>query len=131
MQLVQEAFFGRGLGQSRQKYLWLPEAQNDFIFAVFAEEFGFFGCIIVISLYGLFIIRGFVIAMKSKNKYGMLVCAGIMAMFAFQIIVNIAVVTVSMPTTGMPLPFFSAGGTSLVINLAAIGIVLNISRQGK
>lgn len=123
--------FGRGLGQSRQKYLWLPEAQNDFIFSVFAEEFGFVGCVIVLTLYGFFVTRGLVIAMKSKNKYGTLIAGSIITMFAFQIIVNIAVVTVSMPTTGMPLPFFSAGGTSLLINLAAVGLVLNISRQGK
>lgn len=123
--------FGRGLGQSRQKYLWLPEAQNDFIFSVFAEEFGFIGCVVVLVLYGLFVTRGLVIAMKSKNKYGTLISGSIITMFAFQIIVNIAVVTVSMPTTGMPLPFFSAGGTSLLINLAAVGLVLNISRQGK
>lgn len=124
-------FFGRGLGQSRQKYLWLPEAQNDFIFSVCAEEFGFFGCTVVLALYALFIARGFTIAMKSKNKHGMLITSSIIAMFAFQILVNVAVVTVSIPTTGMPLPFFSAGGTSLVINLAAVGLVLNISRQGK
>lgn len=124
-------FFGKGLGQSRQKYLWLPEAQNDFIFSVLAEEFGFFGCIIVLTLYGLFITRGFVVSMKSKNKFGMLISAGIIAMFACQILVNIAVVTVSIPTTGMTLPFFSAGGTSLVINLAAVGVVLNVSRQGR
>lgn len=123
--------FGRGLGQSRQKYLWLPEAQNDFIFSVYAEEFGFVGCIVVLALYVFFVTRGLVIAMKSKNKYGMLIAGSIITMFAFQVIVNIAVVTVSMPTTGMPLPFFSAGGTSLLINLAAIGLVLNISRQGK
>lgn len=123
--------FGRGLGQSRQKYLWLPEAQNDFIFSVYAEEFGFVGCIVVLALYGFFVTRGLVIAMKSKNKYGTLIAGSIITMFAFQVIVNIAVVTVSMPTTGMPLPFFSAGGTSLLINLAAVGLVLNISRQGK
>ena len=123
--------FGRGLGQSRQKYLWLPEAQNDFIFSVYAEEFGFVGCIVVLALYGFFVTRGLIIAMKSKNKYGTLIAGSIITMFAFQVIVNIAVVTVSMPTTGMPLPFFSAGGTSLLINLAAVGLVLNISRQGK
>ena len=122
--------FGRGMGQSRQKYLWLPEAQNDFVFAVFAEEFGFVGSTIVVGLFAFLIIRGITIALKSKDLYGMLIATGIIGMFAFQIVINIAVVTKLIPTTGMPLPFFSSGGTSLVINLAAMGIVLNISRQG-
>lgn len=121
--------FGRGLGQSLQKYSWLPEAQNDFVFSVFAEEFGFVGCIIVISLYAFFIIKGFVLALNCNNKFGRLLTVGIISMFAFQAIINIAVVTSSMPTTGMPLPFFSSGGTSLVINLVAVGIMLNVSRN--
>lgn len=122
--------FGRGIGQSRQKYLWLPEAQNDFVFSVFAEEFGFVGSAVVVSLFAFLIIRGITIALKAKDKYGMLLATGIIGMFAFQIAVNIAVVTKFMPTTGMPLPFFSYGGTSLVINLAAMGVVLNVSRKG-
>lgn len=121
--------FGRGLGQSRQKYLWLPEAQNDFIFAVLSEEIGFIGSTCIICLFGYFVIRGIRVALKCNDLFGMLIAVGISAMFAFQIIVNIAVVTKSMPVTGMPLPFFSAGGTSLVINLATVGILLNISRQ--
>jgi len=121
--------FGRGLGQSRQKYLWLPEAQNDFVFSVFAEEFGFIGSLVVVGLFAFLIIRGVTIGLKSKDLFGMLITVGIIGMFAFQIIVNIAVVTKLMPTTGMPLPFFSYGGTSLVINLAAMGIVLGVSRQ--
>ena len=121
--------FGRGIGQSRQKYLWLPEAQNDFVFAVYAEEFGFIGATIVVGLFAFLIIRGITIALKSKDLYGMLIASAIIGMFAFQMIINIAVVTKLIPTTGMPLPFFSYGGTSLVINLAAMGIVLNISRQ--
>jgi len=121
--------FGRGLGQSRQKYLWLPEAQNDFVFSVFAEEFGFMGSLVVVGLFAFLIIRGVTIGLKSKDLFGMLITIGIIGMFAFQIIVNIAVVTKLMPTTGMPLPFFSYGGTSLVINLAAMGIVLGVSRQ--
>lgn len=121
--------FGRGLGQSRQKYLWLPEAQNDFVFSVYAEEFGFVGSLVVVGLFAFLIIRGVTIGLKSKDLYGMLITVGIIGMFAFQIIVNIAVVTKLMPTTGMPLPFFSYGGTSLVINLAAMGIVLGVSRQ--
>ena len=121
--------FGRGLGQSRQKYLWLPEAQNDFIFSVTAEELGFVGATLIICAFAYFIIRGVRTALKCNDLYGMLIATGITAMFAFQIIVNIAVVTKSMPVTGMPLPFFSYGGTSLVINLAAVGILLNISRH--
>ena len=121
--------FGRGLGQSRQKYLWLPEAQNDFVFSVFAEEFGFMGSLVVVGLFAFLVIRGVTIGLKSKDLFGMLITIGIIGMFAFQIIVNIAVVTKLMPTTGMPLPFFSYGGTSLVINLAAMGIVLGVSRQ--
>ena len=84
---------------------------------------------IVVGLFGFLIIRGITIALKCKDLYGMLLATGIIGMFAFQILVNIAVVTKFMPTTGMPLPFFSSGGTSLVINLAAMGIVLNISRN--
>ena len=121
--------FGRGLGQSRQKYLWLPEAQNDFIFAVAAEELGFVGSTVIIAIFTYFIIRGVRTALKCNDLLGMLIAAGITSMFAFQIIVNIAVVTKSMPVTGMPLPFFSYGGTSLVINLVAVGILLNISRH--
>ena len=121
--------FGRGLGQSRQKYLWLPEAQNDFVFSVFAEEFGFVGSLFVVATFAFLIYRGVLIGLKSKDMYGMLTTLGIIGMFAFQIIANIAVVTKSIPTTGMPLPFFSYGGTSLLINLAAMGIVLGVSRQ--
>jgi len=121
--------FGRGLGQSRQKYLWLPEAQNDFIFSVTAEELGFVCSTVIICIFGYFIIRGIRTALKCNDLFGMLVATGITSMFAFQIIVNIAVVTKSMPVTGMPLPFFSYGGTSLLINLAAVGILLNISRH--
>ncbi len=123
--------FGKGLGQSRQKYLWLPEAQNDFVFSVYAEEFGFVGSLVVILLFILLIYRGVAIGLNSKDMYGMLVTLGIIGMFAFQIIINIAVVTKTMPTTGMPLPFFSSGGTSLVINLIAMGIVLGISKENK
>lgn len=123
--------FGRGLGQSRQKYLWLPEAKNDFIFSVFAEEFGFVGSVIVVGLFAFFVIRGITIGLKSKDLFGTLITVGIIGMFAFQIVVNIAVVTKLFPATGMPLPFFSCGGTSLLINLASMGIVFNVSRQGK
>lgn len=121
--------FGRGLGQSRQKYLWLPEAQNDFIFSVLGEELGFVGATSVIILFILFIYRGYKISITCKDMFGSLVAAGITSVFALQIIVNIAVVTASMPVTGMPLPFFSYGGTALFINLCAMGLILSISRN--
>lgn len=121
--------FGRGLGQSRQKYLWLPEAQNDFIFSVLGEELGFVGSIAVLGLFGYFIYSGYKIAITCKDFYGSLIATGITSVFALQIIINIAVVTCTMPVTGMPLPFFSYGGTSLFINLCAMGILLNISKN--
>lgn len=121
--------FGRGLGQSRQKYLWLPEAQNDFIFSVLGEELGFVGTMGVVILFAYFIFKGYRTAMTCKDLFGSLVAAGITTIFAVQIIVNIAVVTCSMPVTGMPLPFFSYGGTSLFINLCSMGLILSISKN--
>ncbi len=123
--------FGRGLGQSRQKYLWLPEAQNDFIFSVLGEELGLVGTTCVLGLFVFFIYRGYKIAINAKDMLGSLMATGITSVFALQIIVNIAVVTCSMPVTGMPLPFFSYGGTALLINLCAMGILLSISRSCK
>lgn len=120
---------GRGLGQSREKYLWLPEAQNDFIFSILGEEFGFLGTFVVLVLFACFIFKGYKIAMTCKDFYGSLIAAGITSIFAVQIIINIAVVTCTMPVTGMPLPFFSYGGTSLFINLCSMGILLNISKN--
>ena len=121
--------FGMGLGQSREKYLWLPEAQNDFIFSILAEELGFVGAVSVVLLFTLFIFRGYRIAMTCKDFYGSMIAAGITSIFALQFIINIAVVTCTIPVTGMPLPFFSYGGTSLFINLCSMGIVLNISKN--
>lgn len=123
--------FGRGLGQSRQKYLWLPEAQNDFIFSVVGEELGLIGTITILALFTFFIYRGFRIAITAKDMYGALLATGITSAFALQILVNIAVVTCTVPVTGMPLPFFSYGGTALFINLCTMGILLNISRYSK
>ena len=120
--------FGRGLGHSRQKYLWLPEAQNDFIFSVLGEELGLVGTVTVLSLFSFFIYRGYRIAITARDMYGSLIATGITSAFALQILVNIAVVTCTVPVTGMPLPFFSYGGTALFINLCAMGILLNISR---
>ena len=121
--------FGLGLGNSKQKYLYLPEPHNDFIFAVLAEELGFFGCIIVILLFIVFIWRGIVVAMKAPDNFGSLIAIGIVTMIGLQALVNIAVVTGTIPVTGMPLPFFSYGGTAIMSNLAAIGILLNISKS--
>ena len=121
--------FGVGLGNSKQKYLYIPEPQNDFIFAIVAEELGFVGCFIVIALFAIFVWRGIVISMKAEDMFGSLLAIGITSLVAFQAIINIAVVTASIPTTGMPLPFFSYGGTALGILLAACGILLNISRS--
>lgn len=120
--------FGAGLGESKQKYLYLPEPQNDFIFSVLAEELGFFGCIVVIILFLIFIWRGIVIAMNAKDTYGCLVAIGIVALIGLQALINIAVVTGTIPVTGMPLPFFSYGGTAILTNLAAVGLLLNISK---
>jgi cell division protein FtsW len=122
--------FGAGLGQSKQKYLYLPEPQNDFIFAVLAEELGFIGCLLVIILFLVFIWRGIVISMRAKDTFGSLIAIGITTLIGLQAIINIAVVTNTMPVTGMELPFFSYGGTALMINLFSVGILLNISRSG-
>ena len=122
--------FGVGLGQSKQKYLYLPEPQNDFIFSVIAEELGFVGCLFVIILFGILIWRGILTAMKAPDMFGSLIAVGITSLIGIQAIINIAVVTSSMPATGMPLPFFSYGGTALFILLCEIGILLNISRAG-
>lgn len=122
--------FGVGLGESKQKYLYIPEPHNDFIFAVLAEELGFIGCAIVIILFAILIWRGITIAMKAPDMFGSLLAARITSMIAIQVLVNIAVVTASMPVTGMALPFFSYGGTALIITLTSIGILLSVSRAG-
>lgn len=123
--------FGAGLGQSRQKYMNIPEPQNDFIFSILAEEFGLIGAILVALMFIFLIVRGIKIALNAPDMFGTLLATGIVAMIAIQAIVNIAVVTSSMPVTGMPLPFFSYGGTALAITMAEMGIVLNISRHKK
>ena len=120
--------FGVGLGESKQKYLYIPEPHNDFIFAVLAEELGFAGCLVVIALFAAFIWRGILISMKASDCFGSLVAVGITSLIGLQAIMNIAVVTSSMPATGISLPFFSYGGTSLLILLCSVGVLLNISR---
>lgn len=120
---------GLGLGQSRQKTLYMPEPHNDFIFSIIGEELGLIGCVCIIMLFIVFIWRGIQVAMKARDTYGTLLAVGITSVIAVQCLINIAVVTGSMPVTGVPLPFISYGGTSLVINMVAMGILLNISRQ--
>lgn len=122
--------FGVGLGESKQKYLYIPEPHNDFIFSVLAEELGFIGCAFVIILFAIFIWRGVLIAMRAPDMFGSLIAVGITTLVAVQVILNIAVVTSSVPATGMPLPFFSYGGTALFILLCEMGVLLNISRAG-
>lgn len=122
---------GSGLGNSKQKALFMPEPHNDFIFAIIGEELGLIGCIAIIILFMFIVIKGVSIAIKARDNYGFLISIGIVSVIAIQAIINIAVVTGSMPVTGVPMPFISYGGTSLVFNLGAIGILLNISRQSK
>ncbi len=119
---------GLGLGQSRQKYLYLPEPQNDFIFAIVCEELGFIGALIIIILFAMLVWRGVTISLKAKDKFGMLLGIGLVVQVGLQVVLNIAVVTNTIPNTGISLPFFSYGGTSLVILLAEMGVVLSISR---
>ena len=124
-------FFGLGIGQSRQKLGFIPEAQNDIIFSVICEELGLAGAIIFILLFAMIIWRGYITAIRSPKSYMTYACVGITTMIATQVIINIAVVTNTMPNTGIPLPFVSYGGTSLLIMMSCIGIVLNFSRYFK
>lgn len=124
-------FFGLGLGNSRQKYLYMPEPQNDFIFAIVGEELGFFRCVLIILLFAALVCRGFVISAKAKSMYERLLVQGISLHVGFQTIMNILVVTDSMPNTGIALPFFSYGGTALVMLLIEMGLVLGVSRTGE
>lgn len=121
---------GLGLGNSVEKQLWLPECTNDFIFSVVCEELGFVGAMMVIVLFVLFIVQGLVIAFEAADLYGTLVGVGIMAQIAWQVFCNIAVVTNTLPNTGISLPFFSSGGTSLILLLAEMGVMVNIGRNG-
>lgn len=121
--------FGLGLGKSRQKFFYLPEAHNDFIFAIIGEELGFVGCVTVILLYTLLVWRGIKVALNAKDFFGCILAVGITTMIAVQSLIHIAVVTSSMPTTGITLPFISFGGTSLMMYMAMAGILLNISRH--
>lgn len=120
-------FFGVGLLNSRQKYRFLPFAESDFIFSVIGEEVGLIGCLFVFILYGLVIYRGVRIAVNSKDKFSCYLAGGISGVIAVQSLLNFAVVTGSIPPTGLPLPFISYGGTSLVVFMTAVGVLLNLS----
>lgn len=120
---------GVGIGQSRQKYLYLPEPQNDFVFAIICEELGFIGALLVILLFALFIWRGVYISLHARDRFGMMLGLGITFQFGLQAILNICVVTNTIPNTGISLPFFSYGGTALVMLLAEMGVLLSISRH--
>ncbi|ADG83006.1 stage V sporulation protein E [Thermincola ferriacetica] len=122
--------FGLGLGQSHQKFFYLPEQHTDFIFAVLGEELGFLGGSLVLLLFILFVWRGFRIALSSPDSFSSLLAVGITTMVALQAIINIGVVTGSMPVTGIPLPLISFGGSSLIFTLIGVGILLNISKYG-
>ncbi|ERI99845.1 MULTISPECIES: putative lipid II flippase FtsW [Eubacteriales] len=121
--------FGLGLGNSRQKHLYVPEPHNDFIFSILCEELGLVGGLIVIILFILLVVRGFAIAMKAKDKFGSMLALGLTFQVGLQALLNIAVVTNTVPNTGISLPFFSYGGTSLLMLLGEMGIVLSVSRH--
>jgi cell division protein FtsW len=121
--------FGLGLGASRQKYFYLPEAYTDYVFAVLGEELGLLGCITVIALFVLFAIRAVTLALKAPDRFGMLLAMGCTFTIVIQALINIGVVTSSWPVTGVPLPFISFGGTSLIVSLIAVGLIANVGRH--
>lgn len=120
---------GLGLGNSRQKYLYLPEEHNDYIFSIVCEELGFVGAALILILFALLILRGYWLALHARDRYSCLVCVGITTLLALQIILNVAVCTNLMPSTGISLPLFSYGGTALLLQMAEIGIILSMSRD--
>ena len=122
-------FFGVGLGNSKQKYLYVSEPQNDFIFSIVCEELGFFGAAIIIVLFAALVIRGLIIASRCKDKFGSLLIIGVIAQIGLQVVLNILVVTDTLPNTGFALPFFSYGGTAIFMLLFEIGVVLSVSRK--
>ena len=120
---------GLGLGGSRQKFLYLPEEHNDFIFSVACEELGFIGAVLILALFALLILRGYWIALHQRDRFNFLTCAGISTLLAIQVFLNVAVVTNLVPCTGISLPLFSYGGTALLIQLFEMGIILSASRE--
>ena len=126
---VAGGFFGEGYGNSRQKLGWLPEGHTDFIYAVWGEEFGFLGCLLIIGLFLAFLQRGLLISAKCDDVFGKLLAAGITVSICIQAFINIAVSSSMIPATGVPMPFISYGGTSLFITMCMIGVLLNISKK--
>lgn len=120
---------GSGIGNSKQKYLYVSECHTDFIFSIIGEELGFVGCVLILALFVVLICRGIYIGMKAKDRFGALLAFGMTAQLALQVVFNIAVITDTVPNTGIPLPFFSYGGTALMITLAEMGVILSVSRQ--
>ena len=120
---------GLGFGRSRQKYLYLPFEHNDYIFPIVCEELGYIGAMAVLILFAMLIIRGYWIAMHARDRFGALLAAGITTHLALQTFLNIAVVTNFLPATGISLPFFSYGGTALLMQLFEVGLILSVSRQ--
>ncbi len=129
MAFVAGGFFGEGYGSSRQKLGWLPESHTDFIYAVFGEEFGFIGCILIIGLFLAFLQRGLLVSNRCEDIFGKLLAAGITVSICLQAFINISVASSMLPATGVPLPFISYGGTSLFITMCMIGVLLNISKK--
>ena len=129
--LANGGLFGQGLGVSRQKYLFLPEAHTDSIFAILGEEFGFICCFIAISIYLFLIFIIYKIAKNAHDRFGKLLAGGIFAFFNLQIIINLAGITNMLPLTGVPLPFLSYGGSNLLVSFAFIGVLINIGRRVK
>ena len=124
-------FFGVGLFNSRQKYLFLPFAESDFIFSIIGEELGFCGCCLLMAVYFSLVWLLFKIGLNAKDRFGCLLTCGIGIVIAVQTLLNIAVVTGSIPPTGLPLPFISSGGTSVAVFMGAIGVALNVEKQSK
>ena len=122
---------GEGLGNSRQKHSFLPEPQNDFIFSIVCEELGFIGAVLIILLFAALVWRGFVIGMRAPDKFGSMLAIGLIAQVGLQVVFNLAVITNAFPNTGISLPFFSYGGSSLIMLLAQMGVILSVSRQSK
>ncbi len=123
--------FGVGLFNSRQKYLFLPFAESDFIFSVIGEEFGLFGSVVLMCIFAVLVFLLFKIGLNAKDRFGCLLACGVGLVIGVQTLLNIAVVTGSIPPTGLPLPFISSGGTSVAVFMAAIGVCLNISKQSR
>ena len=120
---------GLGLGNSRQKYLYLPEAQNDYIFSIICEELGFVGAVLILLLFAVLILWGYWLALQCRNRFSRMMVIGFTSLIAIQVFLNVGVVTNLLPSTGISLPFFSYGGTALIVQLAEVGLILSASRE--